>query len=78
MCVNGNLSLDFGEDKTKCFLFSKEKYRLELNIIFDNNRTKQFHIVELMDANLSGESMAIKSLKKISTKLEFLWRQISL
>ena len=58
--------------------FSKEKYRLDLNIIFDNNRTKQFHIVELMDANLSGESMAIKSLKKISTKLEFLCRQISL
>ena len=78
MCVNGNLSLDFGEDKTKYFLFSKEKYRLELNIIFDNNRTKQFHIVELMGANLSGESMAIKSLKEISTKLEFLCRQISL
>ena len=58
--------------------FSKEKYRLDLNIIFDNNRTKQFHIVELMGANLSGESMAIKSLKEISTKLEFLCRQISL
>ena len=28
-----------------------------------------------LDANLSGESMAMKSLKKINTKLRFLYRQ---
>ena len=28
-----------------------------------------------LDANLNGESMAIKSLRKINTKLQFLYRQ---
>ena len=28
-----------------------------------------------LDANLSGESMAMKSLRKIITKLQFLYRQ---
>ena len=28
-----------------------------------------------LDANLSGEAMAMKSLKKINTKLRFLYRQ---
>ena len=28
-----------------------------------------------LDANLSGESMAVKSLRKINTKLQFLYRQ---
>ena len=51
----------------------------ELNIIYDNNRIKQFHIVEYLgsylDANLSVESMAMKVLKKINAKLQLLYRQ---
>ena len=45
----------------------------------DSNRVKQLDIVEYLgcglDANLSGESMEIKSLKKINTKLQFLFRK---
>ena len=40
---------------------------------------KQFHIAEYLgsclEANLSGESMAMKSFKKINIKLQFLYRQ---
>ena len=40
---------------------------------------KQFHVVEhlgcYLDANLSEESMAMASLKKVNTKLQFLYRQ---
>ena len=54
-------------------LFSKEKILPGLNITYDNNRIKQFHIIEhlgcYLDANVSGESMAMKSLKKINIKL---------
>ena len=50
-----------------------------LNITFNNNRIKQFQIVEylgcFLNANLSGESMTMKSLKKIKAKLHFLYRQ---
>ena len=66
--VDIKLSIHFGEDKITCILFSKCKSLPELNVIFDNKRIKQFHIAEYlgcyMDANLSGESTAMKSLKK--------------
>ena len=77
--ADNKLSLHFGEDKTKCILFSKKKNLLGLNITYKNNRIKQFNIVEYLgcylDANLSGESMAMKSLKKINAKLQLLYRQ---
>ena len=77
--VDIKLSIHFGEDKITCILFSKYKNLPELNIIFDNNRIKQFHIAEYngcyLDANLSGESTAMKSLKKTNGKLQFLYRQ---
>ena len=75
--VDNKLSIHFGEDRTKCILFRKDKNLLGLNITYDNNRIKQFHMVEYLscylDANLSGESISMKSLKKI--KLKFLYRQ---
>ena len=41
-----------------------------VNITYDNNRIKQFHKVEYLgcylDANLSEEPMAMKSLKRIN------------
>ena len=77
--ADNKLSLHFGEDKTKCILFSKKTNLLGLNITYKNNRIKQFNIVEYLgcylDANLSGESMAMKSLKKINAKLQLLYRQ---
>ena len=40
---------------------------------------KEFHIAEYLDcyldANLSGEPMAMKSLKQVSAMLKFLHRQ---
>ena len=46
---------------------------LELNVTYDNNRIKQYHMVEdlgcCFDAYLSGESMAMKSFRKINTVL---------
>ena len=71
--VNNKLTIYFGKGKTKCILSSKEKGLPEPNIKYDKNRIKQFHIVEslgcFLDANLSGESMTVKSYEKISAKL---------
>ena len=51
--VNNKLSIHFGEDKTKCIIFSKEKNLPRLNIIYDNNnKIKQFYIVEYLDCFL--------------------------
>ena len=79
--IDNRLSIHFGEHKTKYILFSVEKDLPELNVAYDNNRIKQSHIAEYfgcyLDTNLSGESMAIKFLKKINTNLEFLSRKLS-
>ena len=72
--VDNKLSVHFGEDKTKCFPPVPE-----LNITYNNNRIKQNCMVEYLgcclEANLNGESTAIKSLWTINTKLQFLKRQ---
>ena len=76
--VDNKLSILFDEDKTKCILFSWNKTLLELNIVYNNNRIKQYCMVEYLgcclDANLNGESMAMKSIRKINTKLHFLYK----
>ena len=55
--VDNKLSIHFGEDKTKCILFSRDRNLTELNITCNNNRIKQYRIVEYLgcclDANLS-------------------------
>ena len=77
--VDNKLSIHFGEDKTKCILFSKKKNLPKLNISYNDIEIRQYDMVEylgcLLDANISGESMAAKSLKKINAKLQFLYRQ---
>ena len=74
--VDNKLSIHFGEDETKCILFNRDKNLPEFNITYNNNRIKQYRMVEYLgcclDTNLSGESMAMKSLRKINTKLQFL------
>ena len=56
--VGNKLSIHFGEDKTKCMLFSKDKNLPALNIMYENNTIKQFNIVEYLgcylETNLSG------------------------
>ena len=44
--VDNKLSIYFGEDKIKCILFSKEKKCW--SVTYDNNRIKQFNIVEYL------------------------------
>ena len=36
--VDNKLSIYYGQDETKCFLLSRDKNLLELNITYDNNR----------------------------------------
>ena len=78
-CVDNKLSMHFGEDKTKCILFSRDKNLPELNTTYNNNRIKQQHMVIYLgcclDANSSRESMIMKSIRKINTKLQFLYTQ---
>ena len=49
------------------------------HLVVKNNTIKQYRMVEYLGCclnnNLSGESMAMKSLTKINTKLHFLHRQ---
>ena len=60
------LSNHFGEDKTKCILFTRDKNLPELKITYDNNRVKQYHILKYLDfcldVNFRGEFMVVKSL----------------
>ena len=72
------LAIHFGESKTKCIIFSRNKILLELSITFDSNRIKQYKVEYLgcfLDAKFSGESMGMKSLRKINTKLQFISRK---
>ena len=59
--------------------FQQGKNLPEIKKTYHNNRVKQHHMVkyhskERID-NLSEESIAMKSLRKISTKLQFLHSQ---
>ena len=58
--VDNKVSIHFGEDKTKSIRFSREKDLFELNLIYNNNRIKQYGMVE----DLVGWRMAMKSLRK--------------
>ena len=58
--VDNKVSIHFGEDKTKSIRFSREKNLFELNLIYNNNRIKQYGMVE----DLVGWRMAMKSLRK--------------
>ena len=61
--VDNKLLIHFGQEKTKCILFSRDNNLPEHNITYNNNRIKQHRMVEYLgcclDANLSGESMGI-------------------
>ena len=59
------------------FLFSTEKNLRDLNITCYNNKMRPYHDIEYfgLDADLSEESMTVKSLSKINTKLQFLYRK---
>ena len=67
--IDNKLSIRLGEEKTKCILFKKGKKKYPaLNITRNKNKIKQYSVVEyfgcLLDENMSGESMAKRTLKK--------------
>ena len=80
--VDNKLSIHFGEDKTKSILFGT-KHRLNkvnsVEIKYGQIHIKQYHTVTylgcLLDETLSGESMALKVINKISSRLRFLYRK---
>ena len=80
--MDNKLSVHFGEDKTKCILFGS-KYKIKkadpLDIEYNSIKIKQYRKVTylgcILDATLSGESMALNVLNKINGRLKFLYRQ---
>ena len=80
--INWALSIHFGEDKTKCILFAT-KSRLNkvssLEIKYGERHIKQYHTVTylvcLLDETLSGESMVLKVINKINSRLRFLYKK---
>ena len=78
--IDNKLSIHFGDDKTKSVLFKRgNKSDVSLNNSRKENVIKQHSVVEylgcLLDENMSGEAMAKMILKKVSSKMKFLYRQ---
>ena len=80
--VDNRLSIHFGEDKTKSILFaSKRKIKRvpKLNIKYNNRQIKQHSKVTylgcILDETMSGESMALKVISKINSRLKFPHRK---
>ena len=80
--LNGDfnrISIHFGENKTKSILFaSKRKIKKlpKLNISYKIRKIKQHSKVTylgcILDKTISGESMALKVINKINSRLKFL------
>ena len=80
--VDNKLSIHLGEEKTKCIFFGsklKLKNAGKLNIMYNGIKITQYSKVTylgcLLDKTISGESMALKTIKKINQKLKFLYRK---
>ena len=80
--LQNKLSIHFGEDKTKSILFgSKHKIKKSkpLNIQYNDIKIKQYskvtYLGRIFEETLSGESMAIHIIKKVNSRLRFLYRQ---
>ena len=80
--VDNKLSIHFGEDKTKSILFSsKRNLKLveELDIRYKDIKIKQYKHVNylecMLDESMSGETMALRVIQKINSRLKFLYRK---
>ena len=79
---DNRLSIHFGEDKTKSILFaSKRKVKKvpKLKVSYKRIQIKQHPKVTylgcMLDETVSGESMALKVINKINSRLKFLHRK---
>ena len=80
--VDNKLSIHLGKEKTKCILFDsklKLKNAGKLNIMYNGIEIKKYSRVTylgcLLDETVSGESMALRTTKKINQKLKFLHKK---
>ena len=81
--LDNKLSIHFGQDKTKSILFTsknkKGKYGNNLNINYRNIEIKQYSNVSylgcILEDTLSGENMALKIVKKVNSRIRFLYRK---
>ena len=80
--ADNRLSIHFSEVKTKSILFaSKRKIKRfpKLKIKYKNRQIKQHSKVTylgcILDETMSGESMALKVINKINSRLKFLHRK---
>ena len=74
--LDNKLSIHFGEDKTKSILFgSKHKLRKvdKLNITYQGIDIT--YLVCILYETMSGEPMAYKTIKKINSRLNYLFRK---
>ena len=80
--VDNRLSIHFGEDKTKSILFaSKRKIKRvpKLKMNYKNIQIKQHSEIIclgcVLDKTMAGESMALKAINKINSRLKCLHRK---
>ena len=80
--VDNRLSIHFGEDKTKSILFASKNKRKNLGnleINYNNINIKQHtsitYLGSILDGSMSGETMALKVIDKVNSRLRFLYRK---
>ena len=80
--MDDRLSIHFVEDKTKSILFASKREIKEvpkLNINYKNTQIKQHSKVTylccILDETMPGESIALKIINKINSRLKFLHRK---
>ena len=82
--VVNELSIHFGEDKTKSTLFSsKHNLKLveELDMRYKDIKIKQYKHVNylgcMLHESMLGETMALKVIEKINSRLKIFFEKIS-
>ena len=82
--VENKLSIHFGEDKTKSIVFGSkrrlkniDKLDIRRGNIKISQQNKVTYLGCILDDSLSGESMALRVLKKVNGRLSFLYRKQS-
>ena len=79
--VDNKLSIHFGEDKTKCILFTSKgkKQPGALDISYKDREIKQHcnftYLGGILNDKMSGEGMALNAIHKINSRLKFLYRK---
>ena len=78
--VDNKLSIHFGEDKTKSFLFASQrkiktmkKLYIKYQYIEIKHHSQVTYLGCVMDETMSGEPMALKVINKINGKLKLLY-----